>query len=129
MQVQASNTLQVQAPAPLAAADAQPASSNSLVQNGSINGIPVWAYGVMGMLAGLIVLSVAGRPQADLLEAHILLCLLMSSALHPCARLRYIWLVHTLTSGSPVIWRVPRSLGHTYGCRLLWLQAVSEMAG
>lgn len=49
-------------------ADAQPASSNSLVQNGSINGIPVWAYGVMGMLAGLIVLSILGRSHAGLLE-------------------------------------------------------------
>ena len=42
-------------------ARAQPASSNSLVQNGSINGIPMWAYGVMGMLAGLIVLGALGK--------------------------------------------------------------------
>lgn len=45
-------------------AQAQPASSNSLVQNGSINGIPVWAYGVMGMLAGLIVLGAVGKAYA-----------------------------------------------------------------
>ena len=54
--------------APTTAADAQPTSSSSLVQNGSINGIPVWAYGVMGMLAGLIVLSVFGKVQADFPE-------------------------------------------------------------
>ena len=51
--------------APTTAADAQPTSSSSLVQNGSINGIPVWAYGVMGMLAALIVLCVGGGFQAD----------------------------------------------------------------
>jgi len=47
-------------------AQAQPASSKALVQNGSINGIPVWAYGVMGMLAALIVLSVLGQSHTEL---------------------------------------------------------------
>ena len=61
MQVCVADALCAQAPMPMATADPQPASSGSLVQNGSINGIPVWAYGVMGMLAGLIVLSVLGR--------------------------------------------------------------------
>ena len=69
----------MQAPAPTTA-DAQPASSGSLVQNGSINGIPVWAYGVMGMLAGLIVLAVGGR---ILLYCHWLSLLPALSLLRP----------------------------------------------
>ena len=53
----------VYAQAPISA-QGQPASSNSLVHNGSISGIPVWVYGVIGMLAALVLLTVGGEPCA-----------------------------------------------------------------
>ena len=53
----------VHAQAPISARG-QPASSNSLVHNGSISGIPVWVYGVIGMLVALVLLTVGGEPCA-----------------------------------------------------------------
>ena len=49
------------AQAPISA-QGQTASSNSIVHDGSISGIPVWVYGVIGMLVALVLLTVGGEP-------------------------------------------------------------------
>lgn len=49
--------------APISAQE-QSAHSNSIVHDGSISGIPVWVYGVIGMLVALVLLTVGGKPCA-----------------------------------------------------------------
>ena len=55
------------AQAPISA-QGQTASSNSIVHDGSISGIPVWVYGVIGMLVALVLLTVGGEP--SMLHKH-----------------------------------------------------------